>query len=163
MLLWQAKPLWIHKISGPHHSEQLIWCTCWNGDQMERTSRAYESCMWAWTIVFLCTVLLFLPEITVRAIPFKKSRTPPRILFFLADAPSYILFFPWTPPHAFYIFWERPPRIFIFCFQSTPLGISNGIAFTITGAFLFQLKKLDGWLWLLIQRTATSRIYMDMP
>ncbi len=32
---------------GPHHSEQLTLCTCWNGDQTEQTSRAYESCMWA--------------------------------------------------------------------------------------------------------------------
>ncbi len=43
MLLWQAKPIWINKISGPHHSEQLAWCTCWNGDQTKRTSRTYES------------------------------------------------------------------------------------------------------------------------
>ncbi len=34
---------------GPHHFEQLTWCTCWNGDQTERTSHPYVSCMWAWT------------------------------------------------------------------------------------------------------------------
>ncbi len=32
---------------GPHHSEQLTWCTCWNRDQTERTSHVYESSMWA--------------------------------------------------------------------------------------------------------------------
>ncbi len=31
------------------HSEQYTWCTFWNGDQTERTSHAYKSCMWAWT------------------------------------------------------------------------------------------------------------------
>ncbi len=64
MLLWHAEPLWIHKISGPnaantemapyeergpHHSEQLTWCTSQNGDPTEWTSRAYKSSMWAWT------------------------------------------------------------------------------------------------------------------
>ncbi len=38
---------------GPHHSYQLRWCTCWNGDQIEQTSRAYKSSMWAWTISIL--------------------------------------------------------------------------------------------------------------
>ncbi len=31
------------------YQEQLTWCTCWNGDQTERTSHAYKSSMWAWT------------------------------------------------------------------------------------------------------------------
>ncbi len=36
---------------GPGNSEQYTWCTCWNGHQTERTSRAYKSSMWAWTML----------------------------------------------------------------------------------------------------------------
>ncbi len=68
MHLWQAEPLWIHKISGPHHSEQLTWCTCWNGDQMEWTSHAYDSSMWAWT-KYLATVRVILN-------PYLSKRNP---------------------------------------------------------------------------------------
>ncbi len=65
-VLWEAEPLWIHKISSPnpaegtiflqiiiksyrncvwqdfcpiiyYYSEQYTWCTCWNSDQTEQT------------------------------------------------------------------------------------------------------------------------------
>ncbi len=43
----QMGPFLISEERVPGHSEQYTWCTCWNGDQTERTSHTYESCMWA--------------------------------------------------------------------------------------------------------------------
>ena len=46
---------WPHRRSGDLvilNSACGMWCTCWNGDQTERTSRAYKSSMWAWTSIY---------------------------------------------------------------------------------------------------------------